>query len=219
MRVHDSLLALNQYLDPRWRDLLSSSMHLLEKLEDKIDFSACVPNKEMIFKAFDCDPQKVSVVIFGQDPYPNKEHATGLAFSVSKDVEKIPASLRNIYTEMLSDIGSAPINGDLSFLSDQGVMLLNRGLTLDLTNKKVEPLWYQFTDEVAHVLGTLGAVGIFWGNQAQELAKHFPEKKRIISVHPSPLSAYKGFFGSKPFSAVDEILSSEFKKTINWTKQ
>jgi uracil-DNA glycosylase len=134
----------------------------------------------------------------------------GLAFSVSKDVKKIPASLRNIYTEMVSDIGSAPTNGDLSFLSDQGVMLLNRGLTLDLKSKKVEPLWYQFTEEVAQVLGKLSAVGIFWGNQAQELAKY---------VHPSPLSAYKGFFGSKPFSAVNEILSSENKRTINWTKQ
>jgi uracil-DNA glycosylase len=178
-----------------------------------------VPGKEVIFKAFNCDPKKVSVVIFGQDPYPNVEHAMGLAFSVSKDMKKIPASLRNIYTEMISDVGSAPINGDLSFLSDQGVMLLNRGLTLDLKSKKVEPLWYQFTEEVAQVLGKLGAVGIFWGNQAQELAKYFPEKKRIISVHPSPLSAYKGFFGSKPFSAVNEILSSENKRIINWTKQ
>lgn len=219
MRAHDSLPALNQYLDPRWRDVFPSSMDLLEKLENKIDFSTCVPGKEVIFKAFNCDPKEVSVVIFGQDPYPNEEHAMGLAFSVSKDVKKIPASLRNIYTEMVSDIGSAPTNGDLSFLSDQGVMLLNRGLTLDLKSKKVEPLWYQFTEEVAQVLGKLSAVGIFWGNQAQELAKYFPEKKRIINVHPSPLSAYKGFFGSKPFSAVNEILSSENKRTINWTKQ
>jgi uracil-DNA glycosylase len=193
---------------------------LLAKLEEEIDFSKSVPSKDLIFKAFECDPKGVSVVIFGQDPYPNPEHAMGLAFSVKRNIRKFPASLRNIYAEMKSDIGGEdPVDGDLTYLSEQGVMLLNRGLTLELENKKVNPIWFQFTDEVAKVLGTMGVVGIFWGNQAQELVKYFPQNKRILSAHPSPLSAYRGFFGSKPFSTVNKMLHAQNKKTIEWTKK
>lgn len=220
MRVRDFLPALSEYLDPRWRVLLPNSAQILEKLENEIDFSQSVPSKELIFKAFECNPKDVSVVIFGQDPYPNQSHAMGLAFSVTDDVSPLPASLRNIFLELISDIGGdVPNAGDLSYLSEQGVMLLNRGLTLDLKAKKVHPLWYEFTDEVAQVLAKLGVVGIFWGKQAQELAKYFPVNKRILGVHPSPLSAYKGFFGSKPFSKANEILLADDKTAINWTEQ
>ena len=211
--------ALSQLLDHRWTELLPSTIDILEKLEKEIDFSKSVPSKDLIFRAFECDPKDISVVIFGQDPYPNDEHAMGVAFSVKRDVKKLPPSLRNIFTELNNDIGGTPPqNGDLTYLSSQGVMLLNRGLSLELASKKVHPLWYQFTDEVAQVLGSMGVVGIFWGNQAQELARFFPENKRIVGVHPSPLSAYRGFFGSKPFSAVNKILLSENKKPIAWTK-
>jgi uracil-DNA glycosylase len=220
MKVHDSLPALSEFLDPRWKALIPNADLLLAKLEEEIDFFKSVPSKDLIFKAFDCDPMGVSVVIFGQDPYPNAEHAMGLAFSVKKNIRKLPASLRNIYAEIKSDVGGGELlDGDLTYLSEQGVMLLNRGLTLELENKKVNPIWFQFTDEVAKVLGTMGVVAIFWGNQAQELVEYFPGNKRIVSAHPSPLSAYRGFFGSKPFSKVNYILQSEGKKTINWTKQ
>ena len=212
--------ALSQLLDLRWRELLPSTIPILAKLEKEIDFSNSVPSKDLIFRAFECDPRDVSVVIFGQDPYPNDDHAMGLAFSVKNDVEKLPPSLRNIFSELNDDIGGTPPQrGDLTYLSSQGVMLLNRGLTLDLRSKTSHLLWHQFTDEVAQVLAKLGAVGVFWGKQAQELAKFFPENKRIVGVHPSPLSAYRGFFGSKPFSAVNKILLSENKKPIAWTKQ
>ncbi len=212
--------ALSQLLDLRWRELLPSTIPILAKLEKEIDFSNSVPSKDLIFRAFECDPRDVSVVIFGQDPYPNDDHAMGLAFSVKNDVEKLPPSLRNIFSELNDDIGGTPPQkGDLTYLSSQGVMLLNRGLTLDLRSKTSHLLWHQFTDEVAQVLAKLGAVGVFWGKQAQELARFFPENKRIVGVHPSPLSAYRGFFGSKPFSAVNKILLSENKKPIAWTKQ
>lgn len=195
-------------------------MQILDKLEEEIEFSQSVPRKDQIFKAFDCDPKKVSVVVFGQDPYPNESHATGLAFSVTDNVRPLPASLRNIFTELVNDIGGdVPNTGDLSYLTEQGVMLLNRGLTLDLKTKKVHSLWYEFTEEVAQVLAKSGVVGIFWGKQAQELAKHFPLNKRILGVHPSPLSAYRGFFGSKPFSRANEILLEGNKTAINWTRQ
>jgi len=200
--------------------LIPNANALLSKLDEEIDFSKSLPSKDLIFKAFECDPKSVSVVIFGQDPYPNAEHAMGLAFSVKKNIRKLPASLRNIFTEIKSDIGGAdPVDGDLAYLSEQGVMLLNRGLALELESKKVSPLWYQFTNEVAKILGTMGVIGIFWGNRAKELVEYFPANKRILSAHPSPLSAYKGFFGSKPFSKVNNILHSEDKKTIEWTKQ
>ena len=212
--------ALSQLLELRWRELLPSTIPILAKLEKEIDFSNSVPSKDLIFRAFECDPRDVSVVIFGQDPYPNDDHAMGLAFSVKNDVEKLPPSLRNIFSELNDDIGGTPPQkGDLTYLSSQGVMLLNRGLTLDLRSKTSHLLWHQFTDEVAQVLAKLGAVGVFWGKQAQELARFFPENKRIVGVHPSPLSAYRGFFGSKPFSAVNKILQSENKKPIAWTKQ
>jgi len=219
MKVHDSLPVLSDYLDARWKKLLPTSIEILNKLEEDIDFSTSVPEKHSIFKAFECDPQRVSVVIFGQDPYPSAQNAMGLAFSVRDSVRKIPASLRNIFSEIVNDVGGVePVNGDLTYLQDQGVMLLNRGLTLDLKTNRVNPLWFEFTNEVAKVLGAAGVVGIFWGKHAQELSKYFPENKRIMSVHPSPLSAYRGFFGSKPFSATNQILRSENKKTIEWTK-
>jgi uracil-DNA glycosylase len=162
----------------------------------------------------------VKVVIFGQDPYPNQDHAMGLAFSVPASVIKIPPSLRNIFTEMKSDVGgNAPNDGDLEYLAEQGVMLLNRGLTINLPDKKVSSLWYGFTEQVAQVLAEQGVIGIFWGNHAQELLHYFPRDKQILSVHPSPLSAYRGFFGSKPFSAVNRILESEKRSIIKWTKQ
>jgi len=214
------LPALSELLDPRWKELIPNANLLLSKLDEDIDFSKSLPSKDLIFKAFECDPKSVSVVIFGQDPYPNAEHAMGLAFGVKKNIRKLPASLRNIFTEIKSDTGGAdPVDGDLAYLSEQGVMLLNRGLALELESKKVSPLWYQFTNEVAKILGTMGVIGIFWGNRAQELVEYFPANKRIVSAHPSPLSAYKGFFGSKPFSKVNNILYSEGKKTIEWTKQ
>ncbi len=141
--------ALSELLDPRWKELIPNADSLLSKLDEEIDFSKSLPNKDLIFKAFECDPKSVSVVIFGQDPYPNAEHAMGLAFSVKKNIRKLPASLRNIFAEIKSDIGGAdPIDGDLAYLSEQGVMLLNRGLALELVSKKVSPLWYQFTNAV-----------------------------------------------------------------------
>jgi len=213
------LPALNELLDKRWASLLDSSFDVLQKLDREIDFNNCVPRKEAIFRAFECDPHEVSVVIFGQDPYPNADHAMGLSFSVDENVSKLPASLKNIFREMRDDIGDQPISGDLSFLSKQGVMLLNRGLTIDLKTKNVHPLWFDFTNDVAEILGTLDVIGVFWGSKAQELAHFFPENKRIIGVHPSPLSAYKGFFGSKPFSQVNKILNEANKKSIVWTKQ
>jgi uracil-DNA glycosylase len=220
MKVIDSSPVLRELLDTRWHKLLEPSLHLLDELDLSLDFTTSVPTAENILRAFDCDPSAVKVVIFGQDPYPNQDHAMGLAFSVPASVKKVPPSLKNIFTEMKSDVGgNAPNDGDLEYLAEQGVMLLNRGLTINLPDKKVSSLWYGFTEQVAQVLAEQGVIGIFWGNHAQELLHYFPRDKQILSVHPSPLSAYRGFFGSKPFSAVNRILESEKRSTIKWTKQ
>ena len=220
MKVIDSSPVLRDLLDVRWHTLLVPSLHVLAELDKVLDFKASVPATEDIFRAFECEPTSIKVVIVGQDPYPNRDHAMGLSFSIRPSVKKMPASLKNIYTEMHSDVGGAsPDNGDLRYLTDQGVMLLNRGLSITLPDKKVNSLWYEFTDLVAQVLAEQGVIGIFWGNQAQEIAHYFPKEKQILSVHPSPLSAYRGFFGSKPFSAVNRILKSENKPLIKWTKQ
>ena len=220
MKVPVSLPALRDLLDHRWKALLEPSLSVLDLLETELDFDTNVPGKNSIFKAFDCDPLAIRVVIFGQDPYPNADQAMGLSFSIPANATKIPASLQNIFKEIASDLGKVEItNGDLSYLSKQGVMLLNRGLSISLPQKKVNPLWYLFTEQVAQALAKMGVIGIFWGNQAQELAHFFPEKNRISSVHPSPLSAYRGFFGSKPFSKTNAILHSENKLPINWTKR
>ena len=220
MKVIDSSPVLRDLLDDRWHKLLGPSLHLLDELDLVLDFKASVPTPENIFRAFKCEPASVKVVIVGQDPYPNGNHAMGLAFSVPPKVKKIPPSLKNIFTEMQSDLGGiAPSDGDLQYLAEQGVMLLNRGLSINLLDKKVAPPWYGFTEQVARVMADAGAIGIFWGNQAQELAHYFPKDKQILSVHPSPLSAYRGFFGSKPFSTVNTILESENRSVIKWTKQ
>ena len=211
---------LKDVLDNRWKVILEPALQVLDKLDAELDFSVNIPSKDSIFRAFDCEPTDIKVVIFGQDPYPNPAHAMGLSFSTPPNVEKIPASLRNIYQEMISDVGgTVSKNGDLSYLANQGVMLLNRGLSISTIDNKVNPLWYEFTDHVASLLASMSVVGIFWGNQAQELAHYFSEDRKICSAHPSPLSAYRGFFGSKPFSKTNEILKAQNKSVINWTKK
>jgi len=220
MKALDSLPELRNLLDIRWHALLEPSFHILDELDKLLDFKSNIPNREKIFAAFQCDPKDVKVVIFGQDPYPNPKHAMGLSFSIPPDVKTLPGSLRNIYKEMLDDVGGIiPKNGDLSYLANQGVMLLNRGLSISLPDKLVNPYWYQFSDDVAQVLGKLGVIGVFWGNQAHHLSRFFPEERRILSAHPSPLSAHRGFFGSKHFSRVNAILSKENREQIFWTSK
>jgi uracil-DNA glycosylase len=173
-------------------------------------------------KAFSLNLDKCKVLIVGQDPYPGVDHAMGLSFSVTTLVRKIPATLRNIFKEMASDLHvSQPTSGDLTYLHDQGVVLLNRTLTCDVgvSNSHTDLGWNKITDRSAQVLGQRGVVAILWGKNAGELAKFFPAEKVIASSHPSPLSAYRGFFGSRPFSRANEILERDGKSGIIWTKK
>ena len=157
-------------------------------------------------------------MIFGQDPYPTKGHAHGLAFSVDKFVEPLPPSLRNIFAELATDCGVTRTQGDLSDWFDQGVLLVNRVLTTEIgvSLAHSDIGWQEVTDAVALELGRHDVVAILWGKSAGELSQYFRPDWRIESVHPSPLSAYRGFFGSQPFSRCDQILISRGKNPIVW---
>jgi uracil-DNA glycosylase len=158
------------------------------------------------------------VVFFGQDPFPTLGHAHGLAFSVETSVASLPASLRNIFKELQSDLGITRSQGDLSDWCDQGVMLINRILTTDvgqsLAHEKLG--WQEITTAVAQILGKNDVIAVLWGNSALELRSFFPDDDVVASVHPSPLSAYRGFFGSKPFSQVNARLLLKGHNTITW---
>jgi uracil-DNA glycosylase len=178
----------------------------------------CAPPKDSIFAAFQSDLATVRCVIVGQDPYPTVGNAMGLAFSINPNVEKIPASLKNIFTELESDQGiPTPVTGDLSPWVSSGVLLLNRVLTTRVgeSNAHANLGWQTITDHIARELGKRNVVAILWGQQAQELSEFFP--LRVKGVHPSPLSAYRGFFGSCPFSQVNELLISTGRPPIDWS--
>jgi uracil-DNA glycosylase len=176
------------------------------------------PEFKKIFRAIDKPADEVKVLILGQDPYPNPDYATGLAFSVPKNSQQLPASLKNIYQELQSDLNIKRDSGDLSDWADQGVMLLNRSLSIgnNGTESHRNKGWNEITHRIVKCVADHGAIGVLWGNDAQQMSPLFKPAKLITSPHPSPLSAYRGFFGSKPFSKVNQILISEGNQPINW---
>ena len=201
-------------VDPSWLKYLQpQSSEILAKLGSEV----ISPRFEDIFSAFNYPIERYRVVIIGQDPYPTSGLANGLAFSVHSQVEKLPPSLRNIFREYSEDLGlPLPKNGDLSKWSSAGVLLLNRHLTISegMSASHLDIGWARITESIARELGKRDVVAILWGRHAQELRSHF--KYVIEGVHPSPLSAYRGFFGSKPFSRTNRILLDIDKDPIDW---
>jgi uracil-DNA glycosylase len=182
------------------------------------------PKQEEVLGAFDSTPfNKVRVVIIGQDPYHGENQAHGMCFSVKKGI-KPPPSLKNIYKELVTDIGfSIPDHGFLESWANQGVLLLNSVLTVEeaLAGSHQKKGWEEFTDSVIKTLNDKkeNLVFILWGAPAQKKAMEVDEKKHFIlrSPHPSPLAAYRGFFGSRPFSKTNKFLQSIGSKPINWS--
>lgn len=204
---------------PEWKDALCAVEPVIEEIEHSLKNSTFQPPAHQVLRALERPISQIRVVIFGQDPYPTPGHASGLAFSVNATVAPLPMSLQNIFLELVSDIGcTAPMRGDLSSWADQGVALINRVLTVPngASNGHVGIGWQKVTDEVARILGEREVVAILWGNNARQLAHFFRNEWVITSVHPSPLSAHRGFFGSRPFSRANAILRKHGLDPIDW---
>lgn len=196
---------------------------LYEKVKDEYSKFQIFPPSDDIFNAFELTPlNEVKVVILGQDPYHNVGQAHGLCFSVKPDVE-VPPSLVNIYKELQDDCGCyVPNNGYLTKWAKQGVLMLNTVLTVRAheANSHRGIGWEEFTDAAIRVLNEQDRpiVFILWGAPAQKKKAMLNNPKHLILMapHPSPLSAYRGFFGSKPFSKTNEFLKANNLAPIDW---
>ena len=213
----------------KWDNLLKDEYNkeyfkkLQEFVIEEYKNKTIYPKMSEIFKAFiETDYDNVKVVILGQDPYHGEKEAEGLSFSVKEGIKK-PPSLINIFTELKNDLGyDIPVNGSLVSWAEQGVMLLNSTLTVvkDTPKSHSGKGWELFTDEVIKLINQkeTPVVFILWGSDARSKKALITNKKHLIleSAHPSPLSAYRGFFGSKPFSKTNNFLIKNNLKPINW---
>lgn len=206
-------------LHPDWQSVLTPHKDLIDEIEKKLVDVDHTPEFSRIFRSLTHSIASTKVVIFGQDPYPSRGHAHGLAFSVDGSVSPLPPSLRNIFTELSTDVGVTRTLGDLTDWFEQGVLLINRVLTTEVGSSlaHADLGWQQVTNAVAQELGKHDVVAILWGKSAGESSPYFRPEWRIESVHPSPLSAYRGFFGSNPFSKANEILDKHGIPAISWT--
>jgi uracil-DNA glycosylase len=181
-----------------------------------------LPRGDQVFRAFQRPLADVRVLIVGQDPYPTPGHPIGLSFAVDAHVRPIPRSLANIYQELRTDLGiETPQHGDLTAWADRGVMLLNRALTV----RPGTPAshrgrgWEEITQCAIEALVRRGGpcVAVLWGRDAQGLAPMLRPIPYVESPHPSPLSASRGFFGSRPFSRVNALLEQQGGTPVDWT--
>lgn len=208
-----------------WQAAIPDAKPILERLEAKLEERGThfLPAKNLVMRAFESPLDEIRVVIIGQDPYPTVGHAIGLSFAVSKETKPLPRSLNNILRELGDDLGkSIERNGDLSKWADRGVFLLNRHLTTDAADAgaHADLGWAGFTDMAIRALNRKrgrSLVAILWGNQAQQLAPVLCDAQVIASAHPSPLSARRGFFGSKPFSKANAALVAVGESPIDWS--
>ncbi len=216
-------------LEPSWKDLLKDEFDkpyfktLSDFVHEEYKISTIYPPAKFIFNALDSLPvDKVKVVIIGQDPYHGPGQAHGLSFSVPDGVA-LPPSLQNIYKELKTDLGkTVPQSGNLDHWVKEGILLLNATLTVRAhqAGSHQNKGWEQFTDAVIHHLADAkeNLVFILWGNYAQRKGDFIDTSKHLVikSAHPSPLSAYNGFFGSRPFSKTNEYLAAHGKTPVNW---
>ncbi|MGB4447415.1 MAG: uracil-DNA glycosylase [Cloacibacterium sp.] len=195
---------------------------LWQKVKNEYAATKCFPPKNQIFRAIELTTfDEVEVVIIGQDPYHDDFQANGLCFSVS-DLVKAPPSLKNIFTELKDDLGIEKTSNELDSWAKQGVLLLNATLTVRAhePNSHKDLGWEKFTDFIIKEISEKkeNVVFVLWGTFAQKKASLIDETKHFIiqSAHPSPFSVYRGFYGSRPFSKINEYLISKNKKPINW---
>lgn len=218
--------ALSDLIAPDWAEALAPVEPQIHAMGDFLRAENAaghgyLPSGDNVLRAFTLPLAEVRVLVVGQDPYPTPGHAVGLCFSVAPDVRPIPKSLINIYKELESDLGIPPApHGDLTHWFEQGVLLLNRVLTV----RPGAPAshrgkgWEQVTTCAVEALARRGGplVALLWGRDAQGAAPLLPGVPVIKSAHPSPLSAHNGFFGSRPFSRVNAALAAQGAAPIDW---
>ncbi len=219
-------LAGEGFLDAAWAAALAPVAPDIAALGERLRAETAaggryLPAGDRVLRAFARPLDEVKVLIVGQDPYPTPGHPIGLSFAVDPRVRPLPRSLANIYRELRDDLGIEPVaHGDLSAWSDQGVMLLNRVLTV----RPGEPGshrgwgWERVTEHAIGVLAARGRplVAILWGRDAATLRPLLGDTAVIASAHPSPLSASRGFFGSRPFSRANEMLAAQGAAPVDW---
>jgi len=211
---------------PSWLPAFSCAADAIDDINHRLETERATgithaPDRTDTFRAFRVPMESVRVVIFGQDPYPTPGHAVGLAFSTNRNVRPLPRSLANIYAELRDDVGIPPAeHGDLSRWVDQGVLLLNTSLTVregDAGSHRSWP-WKDVTGAALRALAERGGplVAVLWGREAQWATPLLSGIDLIESAHPSPLSARRGFFGSRPFSRVNDLLVAQGGDPIDW---
>jgi uracil-DNA glycosylase len=219
-------LAADGQLDPGWAEALAPVAPLVAELGDRLRAENAagrgyLPAGQNVLRAFSRPLADVKVLIVGQDPYPTPGHPIGLSFAVDRAVRPLPRSLANIYRELETDLGIPPApHGDLSSWSDQGVMLLNRVLTV----RPGTPAshrgwgWEKVTELAIRALVARDAplVAVLWGRDAEGLRPMLGDTPVIASAHPSPLSASRGFFGSRPFSRANALLEEQGAAPVDW---
>jgi uracil-DNA glycosylase len=217
---------LSALVDAGWAEALAPVEPRIRQLGERLRAETAagrryLPDGPRVLRAFERPFADVRVLVVGQDPYPTPGHAVGLSFSVDPDVRPVPRSLQNIYRELHADLGVPPApHGDLTRWADQGVLLLNRVLT---TSEGASDAhrgwgWEAVTEQAITALAQRGGplVAVLWGAKAQALAPMLGDTPIVSSPHPSPLSASRGFFGSRPFSRVDELLRQQGAAPIDW---
>lgn len=219
-------LAAAGLIDESWAHALRPVAGQLAQIGDALRAETAagrpyLPTGDRVLRAFQTPVDAVRVLIVGQDPYPTPGHPVGLSFATSPDVWPLPRSLQNIYRELRDDLGIAPAaHGDLTAWSRAGVMLLNRVLTVQAgeAGSHRGKGWEHITDHAIRVLVARQAplVAVLWGRDAQSLRPLLGGTAVIESVHPSPLSASRGFFGSKPFSRANTLLAAQGALPVDW---
>ena len=221
----------NTITNPTWQTALKEEFSQpyikdLEKFLNQEEKAGknILPSKNLWFNALNSTPiNKVKVLILGQDPYPTAGHAHGLCFSALDPIHPLPKSLQNIYKELKSDLGIDNTHtANLQLWAEQGILLLNAVLTVEegKANAHKNMGWEKLTDKIIQIVNAEceNVVFVLWGAYAQKKSKFIDEEKHLVikDPHPSPLSAYRGFWGSKPFSRVSNYLEKHHKEVIVW---
>jgi len=217
---------LTDLVDPGWATALAPVEDRIAALGDFLRAEVAagrgyLPAGENVLRAFTQPLADVRVLVVGQDPYPTPGHPIGLSFAVAPQVRPLPRSLQNIFRELRDDLDcQQPSNGDLTPWTRQGVLLLNRVLTVapGASASHRDKGWEEVTDAAIRALVARGGplVAILWGRDAQTLRPLLGDVPRIESVHPSPMSADRGFFGSRPFSRANELLVARGGTPVDW---